>query len=49
MIRSFADQATEDLFNGVDSRDYAVPAQSAGTYPFVCSVHPSMTGTLTVE
>ena len=28
---------------------YAVPALAAGTYPFVCTVHPNMTGTLTVQ
>ena len=28
--------------------DYAVPALAAGTYPFVCTVHPNMIGTLTV-
>ncbi len=26
---------------------YNVPALAAGTYTFSCSVHPSMTGTLT--
>jgi plastocyanin len=26
-----------------------VPALPAGTYAFVCSVHPNMTGTLTVQ
>jgi plastocyanin len=26
-----------------------VPALPAGTYSFVCSVHPNMTGTLTVK
>jgi plastocyanin len=28
---------------------YQVPALEAGSYPFSCSVHPQMTGTLTVE
>jgi plastocyanin len=28
---------------------YQVPALPAGSYPFVCDVHPSMTGTLTVH
>ncbi|HEY7522619.1 MAG TPA: cytochrome c oxidase subunit 4 [Candidatus Limnocylindrales bacterium] len=28
---------------------YQVPALAAGSYPFSCSVHPSMTGTMTVE
>jgi plastocyanin len=26
-----------------------VPALPAGTYTFACSVHPNMTGTLTVK
>ncbi len=28
---------------------YTVPALAAGTYGFVCDVHPSMTGTLDVK
>ena len=28
--------------------DYAVPALAAGTYQFICTVHPNMIGTLTV-
>ncbi len=28
---------------------YDVPALAAGTYSFVCSVHPNMTGTLTTK
>jgi cytochrome c oxidase subunit 2 len=28
---------------------YSVPAMKAGTYTFFCSVHPNMTGTLTVK
>jgi len=27
---------------------YNVPALKAGTYSFVCSVHPNMTGTLKI-
>ena len=38
-----------EIFTGPDSRTYAVPALAAGTYAFVCSVHPNMTGTLTVK
>jgi len=38
-----------EIFGGVDTRTYAVPALPAGTYAFVCSVHPNMTGTLTVK
>ena len=38
-----------DIFNGVATRVYDVPALPAGTYGFVCSVHPNMTGTLTAK
>ena len=38
-----------EIFPGVDTRTYSVPALPAGTYTFVCSVHPNMTGTLTVK
>ncbi|HEX8938698.1 MAG TPA: cupredoxin domain-containing protein [Candidatus Limnocylindrales bacterium] len=38
-----------EIFPGVGSRTYQVPALPAGTYGFVCSVHPNMTGTLTVK
>ncbi len=38
-----------EIFPGVDQRDYAVPALPAGSYPFVCTVHPNMTGTLTAQ
>ena len=37
-----------EIFNGVAVKDYAVPALAAGTYQFVCTVHPNMVGTLTV-
>jgi plastocyanin len=29
--------------------DYKVPALTAGTYSFICEVHPEMKGTLTVQ
>ena len=38
------------IFPGVASQTYQVPALKAGTYSFICDVHPNvMTGTLTVE
>jgi plastocyanin len=38
-----------EIFSGVATKIYQVPALPAGSYPFVCDVHPSMTGTLTVK
>ncbi len=38
-----------DIFNGVAQIEYEVPALPAGTYTFICTVHPNMTGTLTAE
>lgn len=38
-----------DLVTGPAAADYHVPALPAGTYSFVCTVHPNMTGTLTVQ
>lgn len=38
-----------EIFAGPGSRDYPIPALAAGTYTFACSVHPTMTGTLTVK
>jgi plastocyanin len=38
-----------EVFNGVETRVYDVPALDAGAYAFVCTVHPTMIGTLTVE
>ncbi len=37
------------VFSGVATRVYDVPALDAGSYAFVCTVHPTMTGTLTVK
>jgi len=37
-----------EIFNGVETRTYTVPALPAGTYTYICTVHPNMTGTLTV-
>jgi mono/diheme cytochrome c family protein/plastocyanin len=36
-------------FNGVETRTLDVPALGAATYQFFCSIHPNMTGTLTVQ
>ena len=38
-----------EIFPGVGTRTYSVPALTAGTYTFVCTVHPNMVGTLTVK
>jgi plastocyanin len=38
-----------EIFPGVATKVYQVPALPAGTYAFVCSVHPNMTGTATVQ
>ncbi len=38
-----------EIFSGVATKTYDVPALPAGTYGFVCTVHPNMTGTLTVQ
>ncbi len=38
-----------DPVTGPNAADYQVPALAAGSYPFVCTFHPSMTGTITVQ
>lgn len=37
-----------EIFNGVATMTYSVPGLPAGTYTYICTVHPNMTGTLTV-
>jgi plastocyanin len=37
------------IITGPAKAAYQVPALTAGTYTFVCDVHPNMTGTLTVK
>ena len=38
-----------EIFNGIADRTYNVPALDAGAYAFVCTVHPTMVGTLTAQ
>jgi cytochrome c oxidase subunit II len=38
-----------EIFPGPAKKTYDVPALKAGAYAFVCTVHPNMTGTLTVQ
>jgi len=38
-----------EIFPGVATRTYDVQPLPAGTYQFLCTVHPNMTGTLTAQ
>jgi plastocyanin len=38
-----------EVFPGPAKMTYDVPALAAGNYGFICSVHPNMAGTLTVQ
>ena len=38
-----------EIFAGIGTRTYNVPALTAGTYAFICTVHPNMAGKLTVK
>ncbi|MGP1674588.1 MAG: cupredoxin domain-containing protein [Candidatus Limnocylindrales bacterium] len=38
-----------EIFPGVATKTYDVPAIAAGTYGFACTVHPTMNGTLTAQ
>ncbi len=38
-----------DVFTGVATRIYDVPALKSGAYKFSCIVHPTMTGTATIQ
>jgi plastocyanin len=38
-----------EIVTGPATKTYDVPALDAGTYAFVCTVHPNMTGTLTAQ
>jgi plastocyanin len=44
-----AEKFKGEVFPGPGERTYDVPALPAGAYAFVCTVHPNMTGTLTVQ
>jgi plastocyanin len=44
-----SDLFTGELFSGPAVRVYSVPALAAGSYRFICSVHPEMVGELTVR
>jgi plastocyanin len=37
------------IFNGMATHTYDIQALDAGSYSFVCSVHPTMIGTLNVQ
>ena len=51
-VSIYADEARNDrrfegvLFGGPGTRWYPVPALAAGTYVFVCDLHPTMRGAL---
>jgi Cytochrome c. len=38
-----------EIFVAVGTRNYEIPALPPGTYIFSCTVHPNMTGTLTIQ
>ena len=38
-----------EIFTGVGTKTYDIPALPAGTYAFVCTVHPNMVGVLTIK
>ena len=38
-----------EIFPGVATKVYDVPALPAGAYTFLCTVHPSMTGSATLQ
>jgi plastocyanin len=37
------------IFPGIAQQTYDIPAFNAGSYVFICTVHPNMVGTLTVK
>ena len=42
------DVFTGEIVAGPADIDYSIPDLSPGSYTFMCTVHPNMTGTLTV-
>lgn len=38
-----------ETFAGIEARTYIVAPLSSGEFRFVCDVHPTMTGTITVD
>lgn len=38
-----------EIITGLMQIQLSVPPLAAGTYPFVCTIHPNMTGTITAE
>ena len=50
---AIADASGKNIFKGeivsLKQITYNVPALAAGTYPFVCEVHPDMKGTITAQ
>lgn len=38
-----------EIFPGVATRVYDVPALAAGSYTFLCIVHPTMTGSVSAQ
>ncbi len=43
------DLAVSEIITGPMMVQVAVPALAAGAYPFVCTIHPNMVGTITAE
>ena len=37
-----------EIFTGPADVDYSIPDLAPGSYTFTCTIHPNMTGTLTV-